>query len=750
MNLSSKNFTKPEYKILGYNLNFIPTPEKIDKKELNQDLKKFGRRIKLRDHFGESLTEKPMFKTNSSWEPGNNHHTVKTFLEDFSRKVQCELDNPSPTSNQRVRKNLNQQELAALENLKSMDDIIITKADKGGAVVVQDVQKYIKEAERQLQDQSFYKKLSHNPTGEHAALVSNAIDGLRQRELLDEKMAKRLKPMNPKTPKLYLLPKIHKDGNPGRPVVSSVECHTERISAFVDHHLQPMNRQLPSFVQDTTDFVKKIEAVPDDPSGETILVSMDVRSLYTNIPNAEGIEAIKGFFRERARPGDAALSKVIHTFLTLILTLNNFIFNDENYIQINGCSMGTKCAPPYASLFMGWFEKAYIYPRIQQHISMYVRYIDDIFFVWKGTEAQLKEFLEVINTVHPTIKFDAKHSRKKIEFLDTTVIHQNGILTTTLFTKPTDRRAYLHAKSYHPNSTKKSIAFSQACRLRRICSSLDEFWIHAEQLKKDLLNRGYKLEELSREIARAAAQDRPSLLTYKEKPTSSKIPMIVTYNRTLPNMKGILDATWDHLKINPETHKKFTEKPILCYKRNKNLRDEIGQTRLSRNRVVRKGAINNKGRCSPCLGRSDCLCCRHIINTSYFTDREGKRKYDIRHRTSCKSKNAVYLGFCLKCNDRQYVGKVESQGANRRVNKHRNDAKREDSIAIDRHFQEPGHDFNRDFRLIIIEEITKRNLTTEQNRELLQRREDFWIMKLGTLEPRGFNDRLNYPAESHN
>ena len=287
-----------------------------------------------------------MFKTNSSWEPGNNHHTVKTFLEDFSRKVQSELDNPSPTSNQRVRKNLNQQELAALENLKSMDDIIITKADKGGAVVVQDVQKYIKEAERQLQDQSFYKKLSHNPTGEHAALVSNAIDGLRQRELLDEKMAKRLKPMNPKTPKLYLLPKIHKDGNPGRPVVSSVECHTERISAFVDHHLQPMNRQLPSFVQDTTDFVKKIEAVPDDPSGETILVSMDVRSLYTNIPNAEGIEAIKGFFRERARPGDAALSKVIHTFLTLILTLNNFIFNDENYIQINGCSMGTKCAPP--------------------------------------------------------------------------------------------------------------------------------------------------------------------------------------------------------------------------------------------------------------------------------------------------------------------------------------------------------------------------------------------------------------------
>ena len=208
-----------------------------------------------------------------------------------------------------------------------------------------------------------------------------------------------------------------------------------------------------------------------------------------------------------------------------------------------------------------------------------------------------------------------------------------------------------------------------------------------------------------------------------------------------------MDSTWEHLKINPETHEKFKEKPIVCYKRNRNLRDEIGQTRLSRNRVVRKKTIN-KGRCSPCMGRSDCMCCRHIITTSYFTNRNGEAKYDIRHRTNCRSRNAIYLGFCLKCNDRQYVGKVETQGANKRVNKHRNDVNRPDSISIDRHFQEPGHDFNRDFSLIIIEGITKKNLTKEQMRELLQKREDFWILKLGTLEPRGFNDKLNYPAEA--
>ena len=210
INLSTKHFSKPEFKILGYNLNFIPTPGKINKKQLEQDVKQFGRRIKLRDHFGVSLSEKPIFKSNSSWEPSENHHTVKTFLEDFSRKVRDESNNASGPGKTRPNNNLNKQERQALDNLKTMEDIVITNADKGGAVVVHDVKNYIKEAMKQLGDKSFYKKLNHNPTSEHAALVENAIDGLRQKELLDEKTAERLKPTSPRTPKLYLLPKVHK------------------------------------------------------------------------------------------------------------------------------------------------------------------------------------------------------------------------------------------------------------------------------------------------------------------------------------------------------------------------------------------------------------------------------------------------------------------------------------------------------------------------------------------------------------
>ena len=40
--------------------------------------------------------------------------------------------------------------------------------------------------------------------------------------------------------------KINKENNPGRAVINSVNCHTSEISGFVDHHLQPLVKQISS------------------------------------------------------------------------------------------------------------------------------------------------------------------------------------------------------------------------------------------------------------------------------------------------------------------------------------------------------------------------------------------------------------------------------------------------------------------------------------------------------------------------
>ena len=169
-----------------------------------------------------------------------------------------------------------------------------------------------------------------------------------------KKIADNLKTTNVKKPHFYITPKLHKQDIPGRPVVSSINCHTSKLSKFIDHYLQPLVKALPSYVKDTTDFKSKLENVKNT-SKDTTLVTLDVKALYTNIPNYEGIEAVKETLNNQAKRPIS--TQVIIKFLYLILTMNNFVFSGNNYLQKKGCAMGTICALVYANIFMGKFEK---------------------------------------------------------------------------------------------------------------------------------------------------------------------------------------------------------------------------------------------------------------------------------------------------------------------------------------------------------------------------------------------------------
>ena len=93
-------------------------------------------------------------------------------------------------------------------------------------------------------------------------------------------------PQHPRVAKFYLLPKLHKLGNPGRPIVSSNSAQTEIISWFVDWFLQPFATALPSHIRDTTDFITRLGRLPLLPL-VTLQVTLDVSPLYTNIPHEE-------------------------------------------------------------------------------------------------------------------------------------------------------------------------------------------------------------------------------------------------------------------------------------------------------------------------------------------------------------------------------------------------------------------------------------------------------------------------------
>ena len=101
-------------------------------------------------------------------------------------------------------------------------------------------------------------------------------------------------------------------------------CRNTNISKFVDYHLQLIVKNIPSYVQDSNDFLNQNDTAKNIPA-DGLLVTMDVKSLYTNIPSSEGISAVKAAYK--SYPKKSVATKVINTFLALILTLNNVMFN---------------------------------------------------------------------------------------------------------------------------------------------------------------------------------------------------------------------------------------------------------------------------------------------------------------------------------------------------------------------------------------------------------------------------------------
>ena len=219
---------------------------------------------------------------------------------------------------------------------------------------------------------------------------------------------------------------------------------------------------------------------------------------------------------------------------------------------------GYYLCPTLWKYLYGILQREIIYSLIRNANTLYLRYIDGIILIWTKSENGLLTFFEKLNQQHSSIKFEIKYSKGKIEFLDTlTYKDKNNKIQTTLYKKPTDRQNYIHSKSAHPFSLKNSIAYSQALRLKRICSTTGEYEKHTENLKKQLIKKGYPETMVNEEIQKAINQDRKGLLNKEKTETGNHITLCVSYNKTLPNIKIIIEKHWHILNVNPELLKRY-------------------------------------------------------------------------------------------------------------------------------------------------------------------------------------------------
>ena len=574
INLSDKNISNSTLMALSKGLSYIPSPKPTPYKQIYNSFLKYRKNMYNR-YFSRHNTNnnRHPFKLPTNFTaPIPDNSNLQEYISNIYQYLKTEYEEHK----EHAKPNISKDELQAIHNLKTDNDLIVKAADKGGAIVIWPKDAYLAEAYRQLNDSNHYRKLGHDPTLETLAEAKRLANKLHTSNIIDNTTHKFLTIENQaRTPQLYLLPKIHKQDNPGRPIISGCGGPTVKLSQYADHLLKPLLKHIPSYVQDTTDFLSRIFSLNQDLPDNIILITLDVKSLYTNIPNDQGIQACV------ITP---EITQSVIDILSLILNKNTFTFNNEHFLQIHGTVMGSPMAPTYANIFMAILERKLLNEAPHGLIPIeWIRFIDDIFAIWTHGIEKLQKFITYINNFHPTIKFDHTYSYKSVSFLDTTIyINSNNKLESDLYIKPTDRTLLLHQNSFHPQTCKNSIIYSQALRNRRIITDNTILQQRLDNLLIALIHRGYKHDNIT-SFNKVLQYTQNELLNKTENTnkTNNKPIFTTQYNSNTKYITQILRKHWNIIENDPTLRILWPEPPIVAYKKNKNLKDTLVSAKLN-------------------------------------------------------------------------------------------------------------------------------------------------------------------------
>ena len=141
---------------------------------------------------------------------------------------------------------------------------------------------------------------------------------------------------------------------------------------------------------------------------------------------------------------------------------------------------------------------------------------------WCHGEASLIRFLQYMNKLHTTIKFEYEYSTKTVHFLYTRIyVNGQNKLESDVYIKPTDKTMLLHNTSFHANTCKQGVIYSQALRYRRIITDDNILRNQLEKLKIILMTRGYKTDTIDNAFGKATQHTQKQLL-YCQVSTTTK------------------------------------------------------------------------------------------------------------------------------------------------------------------------------------------------------------------------------------
>ena len=531
MNLSEVKLSLMEENALRLGLKHHILPKKIDKNSLRVD--------------AEKLISDITYKVN-----------VALNL-DFKEKLKSLLNSYVSAANGLCSNKQNQALHRTLRALSFNKKIKICKYDKGNGVVVLNCVDYFNKLDTIVLDKDKFEEIFVSNNETHPVISNeNRLKSFLYRNVkgcIDEDIYNNITPSGSQPGKLYGLCKVHKTGNPMRPVISMINTAEFNLAKYLDTFIKPNINHWFS-VSSTNEFMDKVDDFKFSEGDE--LVSFDVCSLYTNVPLDETINLISDCVYSEESLKVPPFPKKIFQKLLKHATSGMFLYNDKLYRQVDGVAMGSPLGPSLANFFLGHLEKYKFFNNTDINPKLYVRYVDDIFAVFdKNVSFQL--FLDHINQQHPNIKFTVEKSINNVlPFLNTKITLVGDHFESCIYRKDTNTNVLLNACAVCPQSWKKGILFGALNRAKIVCNSRGSFMREANKLKIIFWKNGYS-EEFFNKVYRAFELKSTSQVVKTDLDDSDnlrfifKIPFVGTISHDFKNKLSRLFYEDLSIKITP-------------------------------------------------------------------------------------------------------------------------------------------------------------------------------------------------------
>ena len=333
-------------------------------------------------------------------------------------------------------------------------------------------------------------------------IVDELLTELLEKQSINGYTKERLTPDGPNPARLYGLPKIHKDlvnGLPKfRPIISQIGSSTYKLAKFLLPFITPVVSNKYT-LSDSFKFISML----DNQNHRYYMASLDIDSLFTNIPLSETIEIIIKQIYDKNRKIQGISKKDFRRMLELATKGTVFYFNGSYFRQIDGVAMGSPLGPHLANAFLCYYEQIWIdnCPLLFAPM-LYVRYVDDIFVLLRSRE-NLSRLVDYFNLKHPNIHFTWEEEKdNRLSFLDISVYRDTDGFVTSIHRKNTFSGIYTNYMSFISDKYKHSLVSTLLYRAYMISSSYQILHEEIVKLKEVLKSNSYPKAKLDNIIFR--------------------------------------------------------------------------------------------------------------------------------------------------------------------------------------------------------------------------------------------------------